>query len=360
MSESPLSLLIFRNFASKTKIDMIFKAYTDIRQELKKHHAFGIANADANERFRDSLEKLCPKFGIGESEEDEKTFVADFLKDAFYQGRNAIRVGAKHNIDCQIHVSSDNSSPVGVIIENKYSKSKAGEMVKDGDLLHKAFYETILYYLRLREAKNNSLRRIVITDMETWFIFDALDYNRIFYRSSLLKKYRDYAAGRVSDDSTAAFYAECEEFVKQTNVTLRYAYFNFRELAYTKKGDVRKNATDLYYLLSPYYLLKEDNDSLCDNSLKDEYTITTLHSLFSDYGISREKEFVFNRNCLGQLPCVSYYDEGKLHVVGVESVDWDYAYVIEGPYKKHEVFLSDIVPCDLKHIANNIISQSTF
>lgn len=260
MSESPLNLLIFCNFASKTKIDMIFKAYTDIRQELKKHHAFGIVNADAYECFRHSLEKLYPKFGIGESEEDEKSFVADFLKEAFYQGRNAIRVGAKHNIDCQIHVSSDNSSPVGVIIENKYSKSKAGEMVNDGDLLHKAFYETILYYLRLREAKNNSLRRIVITDMETWFIFDALDYNRIFYRSSLLKKYRDYAAGRVSDDSTAAFYAECEEFVKQTNVTLRYAYFNFRELAYTKKGDVRKNATDLYYLLSPYYLLKEDND----------------------------------------------------------------------------------------------------
>jgi len=239
---------------------MIFKAYADIRQELKKHHAFGIANADANERFRQSLEKLYPKFGIGESEEDEKNFVADFLKNAFYKDSNAIRIGAMHNIDCQIHVSHDYNSPVGVIIENKFSKSRAGEMVKDGDLLHKAFYETILYYLRLREAKNNSLRRIVITDMETWFIFDALDYNRIFYRSSLLKKYRDYAAGRVSDDSTAAFYAECEEFVKKTNVTLRYACFNFRELAYTKEGEVRKNVTDLFYLLSPYYLLKEDND----------------------------------------------------------------------------------------------------
>ena len=239
---------------------MIFKPYADLRQELKRHHAFGIASTDAYERFRESLKKFRPMFGIGESEEDEKEFVADFLKDAFYKERNAIRVGAKHNIDCQIHINSDYSSPVGVIIENKFSKSKAGEMVKDGDLLHKAFYETILYYLRLRETKNNSLRRIVITDMETWFIFDALDYNRIFYRSSLRKKYLDYAAGRVSDDSTAAFYAECEDFVKQTNVTLRYACFSFRELAYTKKGEVRKNMSDLYYLLSPYYLLKEDND----------------------------------------------------------------------------------------------------
>ena len=67
------------------------------------------------------------------------------------------------------------------------------EMIKDGDLMHKAFYETILYYLREREADNKSLRRIVITNMETWFIFDALDFNRIFYNSVLLKKYRDYA-----------------------------------------------------------------------------------------------------------------------------------------------------------------------
>ena len=239
---------------------MIFKAYADLRQELKKHHAFGVASADAYDRFRRSLASLWPKFGIGESEEYEKKFVADFLKEAFYEESNAIRVGAKHNIDCQIHISANYDSPVGVIIENKFSQSKTGEMVKDGDLLHKAFYETILYYLRQREAKNNSLRRIVITDMETWFVFDALDYNHIFYRSGLLKKYRDYAAGRVSDDSTAAFYAECEDFVKRTNITLRYAYFNFRELAYTRTGKVRKNVTDLYYLLSPYYLLKEDND----------------------------------------------------------------------------------------------------
>ena len=239
---------------------MDFKSYTDIRQELKKHHAFGIVNSDANERFCQALFDIKPKFETGLSEEDEKTYVRDFLKQAFYDGNNAIRVGARNNIDCEIHVSKEVDSPVGVIIENKYSKAKNNEMVKDGDLMHKAFYETILYYLRERESKNNSLRRIVITNMETWFIFDALDYNRIFYHSSLLKKYRDYAAKRVSDASTAAFYEECEEFLKQTNITLRYVYFNLKDLAYTQKGEVRKNIIDLYFLLSPYYLLKEDND----------------------------------------------------------------------------------------------------
>lgn len=239
---------------------MDFKSYTDLRQELKKHHAFGIVNSDSNERFCKALSDIKPKFETGLSEEDEKTYVRDFLKQAFYDGNNAIRVGARNNIDCEIHVSKEDDSPVGVIIENKYSKAKNNEMVKDGDLMHKAFYETILYYLRERESKNNSLRRIVITNMETWFIFDALDYNRIFYHSSLLKKYRDYAAKRVSDASTAAFYEECENFLKQTNLTLRYVYFNFKDLAYTLKGDVRKNVVDLYFLLSPYYLLKEDND----------------------------------------------------------------------------------------------------
>ena len=239
---------------------MEFKSYNDLRQELKKHHAFGIVSSEASERFRQALLTIKPKFDSGLSEEDEKTYVRDFLNHAFYEGNNAIRVGARNNIDCQIHVSNDGSSPIGVIIENKFSKAKNNEMVRDGDLMHKAFYETILYYLRAREGKEKSLRRIVITNMETWFIFDALDYNRIFYHSPLLKKYRDYAAKRVSDASTTAFYAECEEFVKQTNITLRYAYFDFKELAYTQKGEVRKNFADLYYVLSPYYLLKEDND----------------------------------------------------------------------------------------------------
>ena len=239
---------------------MDFKSYTDLRQELKKHHAFGIVNSEADDRFRQALSEIKPKFNTGLSEEDEKTYIRDFLNKAFYEGNNAIRLGARNNIDCQIHVSNDGNSPIGVIIENKYSKAKNNEMVKDGDLMHKAFYETILYYLRERESKNNSLRRIVITNMETWFIFDALDFNRIFYHSPLLKKYRDYTAKRVSDASTTAFYSECEEFIKQTNITIRYAYFNFKELAYTQKGEVRKVFTDLYYLLSPYYLLKEDND----------------------------------------------------------------------------------------------------
>ena len=239
---------------------MDFKSYTDLRQELKKHHAFGILNSVANDRFEKALSDMKPKFDTGLSEEDEKTYVRDFLNKAYYEGNNAIRVGARNNIDCEIHVNNDGNSPIGVIIENKYSKSKNNEMVKDGDLMHKAFYETILYYLREREAKNNSLRRIVITDMQTWFIFDAIDYNRIFYRSPLLKKYRDYAAKRVSDASTTAFYGECEEFIKQTNITLRYAYFNFKDMAYTQKGEVRKYVADLYFLLSPYYLLKEDND----------------------------------------------------------------------------------------------------
>lgn len=239
---------------------MEFKSYTDLRQELKKHHAFGIMSSDSNERFRNALVDIKAKFETGATEEDEKTYVRDFLNQAYYNGTNAIRVGARNNIDCQIHITNDGRSPIGVIIENKYSKAKNNEMIKDGDLMHKAFYETILYYLREREADNKSLRRIVITNMETWFIFDALDFNRIFYNSVLLKKYRDYAKKRVSDASTSAFYNECENFIRNSNITIRYAYFNFQELAYTQKGEVKKNTSVLYYLLSPYYLLKEDND----------------------------------------------------------------------------------------------------
>ena len=254
-------VLIFCNFVAKIHTTMIFKAYNDLRQELKKHHAFGVMGTEAYTRFRKALVSFKAKFDVGASEEDEKSFVRDFLNEAYYSGNYAIRIGAHHNIDCQIHVDSDVNSSIGVIIENKYSRAKGNEMVKDGDLMHKAFYETILYYMRERESGNNSLRRIVITNMEEWFIFDALDYNRIFYKPPFLKLYRDYVAKRVSDASTGAFYAVCEDFLNNTNMTLRYVYFNFRDLAYTKGGEVRKHISELYYALSPYYLLKEDNDT---------------------------------------------------------------------------------------------------
>ena len=100
---------------------MDFKSHADLRQELKKHHAFGILNSEASERFEKALSDIKPKFDTGLSEEDEKTYVRDFLNKAFYEGNHAIRVGARNNIDCQIHVNNDGSSRIGVIIENKYS-----------------------------------------------------------------------------------------------------------------------------------------------------------------------------------------------------------------------------------------------
>ena len=70
---------------------MDFRSYTDLRQELKKHHAFGIVSSEASERFRQALLTIKPKFDSGLSEEDEKTYVRDFLNQAFYEGNNAIQ-----------------------------------------------------------------------------------------------------------------------------------------------------------------------------------------------------------------------------------------------------------------------------
>lgn len=49
---------------------MEFKSYNDLRQELKKHHAFGIVSSEASERFRQALLTIKPKFDFGLSEED--------------------------------------------------------------------------------------------------------------------------------------------------------------------------------------------------------------------------------------------------------------------------------------------------
>ena len=60
---------------------MEFKPYNDLRQELKKHHAFGIVSSEASERFRQALSAIKPKFDSGLSVEDNKTVR---LNSAFY------------------------------------------------------------------------------------------------------------------------------------------------------------------------------------------------------------------------------------------------------------------------------------
>jgi len=51
-------------------------------------------------------------------------------------------------------------------------------------------HEAILYYLKERiDENNNEIKHIIITNIYEWFIFNAYDFERHFFKSNLTKDY---------------------------------------------------------------------------------------------------------------------------------------------------------------------------
>ena len=113
------------------------------------------------------------------------------------------------HIDCAIHLGNSIESPVGVIIEVKMP-TNASEMISKNNLNKKALQELLLYYLRERvEKKNIQLKQLIITNIHEFFIFDAQEFERVFYSNKkLLKKFSEFNEGVLTSDKTNFFYKE--------------------------------------------------------------------------------------------------------------------------------------------------------
>ncbi|MCX6307535.1 MAG: type II restriction endonuclease, partial [Bacteroidia bacterium] len=141
------------------------------------------------ERFKTHLIQLLDRIKDAESEEFHKNLVSDFLKDTYYKQNHYINTKGRN--DLVIHNGDKASTTVGVIIEAKSPTNKA-EMLKvyaTGDTTEtmlskinvKAFQELVLYYLRERVThKNIEVKYLIATNINEWFIFDAMQFDRLF------------------------------------------------------------------------------------------------------------------------------------------------------------------------------------
>ena len=164
--------------------------------------------------FANLLDRINPK----ESEEFHKNLIKDFLNAVYYKDKHYINTKGK--TDLVIHNGNDTASSVGVLIETKSPANKA-EMVSLGDrekgdrkgrpyMNVKSFQELVLYYLRERKTgKNFELRYLIITNVYEWFVFDAQDFEKLFYQNkTLLNRFEQFQAGKLSGTSTDFFYKE--------------------------------------------------------------------------------------------------------------------------------------------------------
>ena len=216
-------------------------------------------NRSEIELFKHNLIQLLERIDDKESEEFHKNLISDFLKKTYYDPNHFINTKGRN--DLVIHNGTSAQTSVGVIIEAKKFGNKA-EMVTQNNLNAKAFQELVLYFLRERIIdKNLEIKKLIITNIYEWYIFDVSVFEKIFAQNkSLVKQFEDFENGRLSGKTTDIFYSEiAKPFISGVDQEIEFTYFNLRDYEKTVKN---KNKEDdnkliaLYKILSPEHLLK--------------------------------------------------------------------------------------------------------
>jgi len=210
--------------------------------------------------FKTNFKRLLERINETESEEHNKNIVSQFLRETFY--KNDYEINTAGRKDLVIHKGNTSQTPVSIIIEAKSPTNKT-EMLSFEKPNTKAFHETIHYFLHERIIKQNKeIKHIIITNIYDWFIFDATDFEKLFYANQTFRnQYHDWHEKKLSGNTTDWFYNEiAKPFVEQEIETMKCVYLNL--LGFKNLTGLDNNIEDdnklinLYKILSPEHLLK--------------------------------------------------------------------------------------------------------
>ena len=176
-----------------------------IAKSLNKAYRQVPVDRSVFDNFKAQLSNYYGQISAIDTEEKIKGDLMDFLKFTFY-GQN-YKVSPNGDIDCAIHLGANVTDPVGVIIEVK-KPTNVTEMITKEDLNRKALQELLLYYLRERHIKKNiQLKQLIVTDAYEFFVFDAHEFERLFYSNKkLIKRFEEFNDGALTSEKTDFFY----------------------------------------------------------------------------------------------------------------------------------------------------------
>jgi very-short-patch-repair endonuclease len=300
------------------------------RQALNKAFLKVKPNRTEIEGFKANLIQLLDRINDIESEEFHKNLVSDFLKKTYYEPNYFINTKGRN--DLVIHNGNNANSTVGVIIEAKKPTNRA-EMIKPfaandsqqqrvAKLNVKAFQELVLYYLRERFTHRNlEVKHLVATNINEWFIFDVILFDRLFAQNKdLVKQFNDFEGGRLADTKTDFFYKQiAEPFINAITSEITFTYFNIQEYQKPLRNSEKEDdilLISLFKLVSPEHLLKLPftNDS---NSLDKRFYSELLHII----GLTETKDGskkLITRNKEGERNSGSMLEDA---IIQLESLD---------------------------------------
>ena len=246
--------------------------------------------------FRGHLEEMLRHLDPTKIERHGETHILDFLRHVSRPAEGGARYGnVKGKRDLVLHLGDTADSPVGVVLEVKGPKNPK-EMLAPDDLNRKAFQQLLLYYLEDRtDDRADDFRRLIVTTGYEWYVFDALDFHRRFWKDkAFVKAFTDWKAGAKASTDTEFFYKRIAgEKLAELTGELPVVYLDLRPGVPTAARELEA----LYRLFHPAYLLKEPLTGRRDpNTLNQEF----YHELLYLMGLKEEKQAGLRR--IGRCP----------------------------------------------------------
>ena len=274
------------------------------REAINKSYRRVQIDHDSYERFLNALEILVENIHDDQLEVEQKSILTQFLHETFYQSFN---ISAVDNIDLAIRLDRTSTSNIGVMFEFKGLVKGRHEMPTVENLNTKAVQELVLYYLRQRKAGNTDIRHLIVTNTREFFLFDAREFERLFYKNtSLIRKFNDFEARSTPNTNTDFFYKEiAAPIIEQVQDNIRFTFFSLKDYRKAiRRREKTGKLTHLYRLLSPVHLFKRpfQNDS---NSLNEHFYRELLYLI----GLEEFKEG--NKSVIRRRP-VSSRNEASL------------------------------------------------
>ena len=269
--------------------------------------------------FKAQLRNYYEQISVINTEEKLKGDLMDFLKLTFYG--QCYKVSPNGDIDCAIHLGGNIEAPVGVIIEVK-KPTNVGEMITREDLNRKALQELLLYYLRERHTnKNIQLKQLIVTNIYEYFVFDAHEFERLFYSNKkLIKRFEEFNDGALTSEKTDFFYKEiAADFIAKVLDQITYTWFDIRKYKPFLDTGNDKRLIELFKFFSPEHLLKKrfQNDS---NSLNTKFYSELLYIIGLEEVVEKDSnKHIITRRKEGERNQASILENA---ITILDSEDW--------------------------------------
>lgn len=220
--------------------------------------------------FKEALRNNLPPQPDDDPESNYSDSVKALLHDTFYKGKN--KIGQRKGVNTDLNIFEDNTTssfPV-VLIEMKKPSEKS-DMLSKEDLNRKALHELILYYLTefVDNNHNNAIRWLIASNGYDWFIFDESLFRELFTTQKFVREYRKVNpdSPKLNKEKTKAFYAYVAKEIEDKGLTDKMSYIYFSMKDWDKMS--ARNLSNIYKLLSPYFLLgKRRHDA---NDMNDKF-----------------------------------------------------------------------------------------